>query len=53
MSKPESEAGGETRIERKPYVQPQIESERVIEKQLMVQCYVADEGCAQDPPQTA
>lgn len=52
MSKPESDVG-ESRPERKPYVPPHIESERVIEKQLMVQCYVPDEGCDQDPPQTA
>jgi len=51
MTKPENE-GDLPRPERKPYVPPQIETERVIEKQLMVQCYVADEGCEQDPPQT-
>lgn len=38
--------------ERLPYVPPAIETERVLEKQLMVICYTIDEACDQDPPQS-
>jgi hypothetical protein len=53
MSKPDTtDAAEEPAPHRKPYVPPQVESEQVIEKQLMVICYTIDEGCQQDPPQS-
>jgi hypothetical protein len=38
--------------ERRPYVAPLVESEHVIEKQLLATCYTADEDCASEPPQS-
>jgi hypothetical protein len=37
---------------RRPYVPPAIESEPILEKQLLVICYTLEEGCQQDPPQS-
>jgi hypothetical protein len=53
MAQPQDDDGKtEPAPRRKPYVPPQVESEQVIEKQLMVICYTIDEGCQQDPPQS-
>lgn len=37
---------------RRPYVPPEVESEPILEKQLLVICYTLEEGCQQDPPQS-
>ena len=48
----QSETKTESTSPRRPYVAPAIESERVIEKQLLIKCYTFDEGCEQEPPQS-
>ena len=48
----QGEGATEQPPQRRPYAAPVIESERVIEKQLLVKCYTFDEGCEQEPPQS-